>query len=506
MKRITSFALVLTLLALLGAGCARNGNGEPWQLREKEDYNLFINYVDGYELRLEQGYQVDMSMAEVVTVLEKEDTRIEIYRQALGDISAETYLGYSNRFLDNTIDHVVDLEQTITAAGSTVHLTGWHREALPGIPGDRNYYLEMDVVREDAVYTFLIKSPSPITEPEGFTGLLEHLKFFKPSATAPVWSSQAVDVETRGWNPETAAYYTETFGPEAGLTWGIFHNDASFGYFDELNEIERYIQHEFAISLSYRGLTTYATGILGSVLETSWREGKVVELTIQTDPMEDGSNMVYDVLQGAYDDILNDYARIIHAFGHPVLFRPFNEMNGDWCVYSSYFTAKDTQVYTALYRYVHDLFAARQVDNVIWVWNPNEGSFPNFNWNHTLMYYPGDAYVDVVGLTAYNTGTYYASVGESWKTFTELYETLYSRYCQWFAQPLMITEFSCAVQGGDKAAWVADMFQQIENYPRIHAAVWWNGADYDPETKGVSRNYRINEPQEVLDVFRENMP
>ena len=42
--------------------------------------------------------------------------------------------------------------------------------------------------------------------------------------------------------------------------------------------------------------------------------------------------------------------------------------------------------------------------NVLWVWNPNEKSFPNFTWNAMELYYPGNEYVDIIGLTGYNTG------------------------------------------------------------------------------------------------------
>ena len=42
------------------------------------------------------------------------------------------------------------------------------------------------------------------------------------------------------------------------------------------------------------------------------------------------------------------------------------------------------------------------------------------------MYYPGDEYVDIVGLTAYNTGNYYP--GENWSTFDELYLEYYNTF------------------------------------------------------------------------------
>ena len=39
-------------------------------------------------------------------------------------------------------------------------------------------------------------------------------------------------------------------------------------------------------------------------------------------------------------------------------------------------------------------------------------------WDTGFMdYYPGDEYVDIYGITGYNTGTYYE--GESWRSFDE---------------------------------------------------------------------------------------
>ena len=120
------------------------------------------------------------------------------------------------------------------------------------------------------------------------------------------------------------------------------------------------------------------------------------------------------------------------------------------------------------------------------------------------MYYPGDEYVDIVGLTAYNTGNYYSEVGERWQTFSELYEQLYADYCGWFGQPLMITEFASASKGGDKAAWITDMFKEMKNYPRIKMAIWWDGCDYDVDGS-VSRSYVLDESKAVLDAFSQGL-
>lgn len=64
------------------------------------------------------------------------------------------------------------------------------------------------------------------------------------------------------------------------------------------------------------------------------------------------------------------------------------------------------------------------------------------------MYYPGDEYVDIIGMTAYNTGTYYS--GENWEEFDQLYAPIYAEYTRIYNQPLMITEFASSSVGGDK--------------------------------------------------------
>jgi beta-mannanase len=176
-------------------------------------------------------------------------------------------------------------------------------------------------------------------------------------------------------------------------------------------------------------------------------------------------------------------------------------MNGDWCNYSAFYTSRDTMIYKEFYRYVYGIFEDAGVTNAIWIWNPNGGSFPDYTWNNARMYYPGDEYVDVVGLTCYNTGTYYP--GEQWKGFSELYDSVYRDYSAQFNQPFMITEFSSASRGGDKAQWVSNMFKEIGKYSRIKIAVWWHSADYDGEV--TARSYFIDETPEIVEAFKENL-
>ncbi|HYE68452.1 MAG TPA: glycosyl hydrolase, partial [Anaerovoracaceae bacterium] len=242
---------------------------------------------------------------------------------------------------------------------------------------------------------------------------------------------------------------------------------------------------------------------LSAALKNAKIEGRVLELTLQTVEQTPGKgNMVYDVLDAKYDAYLENYAREVANSGEPVLFRLGNEMNGDWCVYSSHHTSKDTDVFKAFYHYIYQVFEQAGADNVIWVWNPNGKAFPDFKWNNELCYYPGDEYVDVIGMTSYNTGTYYES--ETWMEFDLMYDSLYKKYIDQYEKPLMITEFSSSSVGGSKEAWVANMFRNIYKYDKIKVAVWWDGCDWDAEGN-IARSYFIDETEELVRLFRENL-
>ncbi|MCL2122368.1 MAG: glycoside hydrolase family 26 protein, partial [Clostridiales bacterium] len=355
------------------------------------------------------------------------------------------------------------------------------------------------------VYTIFIKASAPVYLLGGYAYLVEAFNTTPVTVSAYTRRTVAVDADERGWNSETRWFYDTFFADNAPLAWGIFEPKTASFDFTRIERYEDVFSYTFPILLYYSDFQNGGSHpYLKRMLETAYDHGKVLELTLQTGATEDGGNQVYDVLNGDYDAFLQDYAETVAGFQHPVLFRLGNEMNGDWCPYSSWHTAKDTAVYRAFYRYVYGFFERAEADNVIWVWNPNGGSYPDFKWNHELMYYPGDAFVDIVGMTKYNTGTYYSSFGERWREFDELYDALYLSYTTRYTQPLMITEFASASMGGDKEQWVERMFAHIGQYPRIKAAVWWDYCDWDA-AGNLSRSYFIEETQALMDIFRLNL-
>lgn len=474
-----------------------------YRMDNEGDYSVFSNYVHGYSLFVDQGMQIDMSYSGILAVLENDQKRIEIYKDVLPDnISQEAYINYSNKFISNTVDHTKEFETRTAVSGKSVHILQWSRQKLSGIENDKNYYASIEILsgtRE--VYTIFVKSTDPLNMNGGYDYLINNFNIFTPTKDAYMRQANPIPTEERGWNKETLDFYNDFFGPDSTLKWGLFQPKAPDD-FNQMNYLEKEMDYTFPILLNYTNINnTYKHPDLEYRLQNTYKHNKTLELTLQTIPAGNGeSNMVYSVLDGDYDEFLKNYAKTISDFKHPVLFRLGNEMNGDWCPYSGYNTSKDTEIFKAFYRYIYKIFEDAGADNVIWIWNPNGKSFPDFQWNHELMYYPGDEYVDIVGLTAYNTGTYYPD--EKWIEFADLYDTLYAEYTNRYRHPMMITEFASSSVGGDKNQWIKNMFEHIDSYPEIKAAVWWDGCDWDADGN-VARPYFIDETLEIIQTFKE---
>jgi hypothetical protein len=132
---------------------------------------------------------------------------------------------------------------------------------------------------------------------------------------------------------------------------------------------------------------------------------------------------------GSGDGYLVAINHAIRAWGKPIFFRPFAEMNAYWSAYSAYTRAgpkRDDSHTTALFRaafarvylIVHGgpgvngtLAKLGQPpvhstpytnSNVQVIWNPQGRGAPDTSGNSAAAYYPGDSYVDVVGDDLYD--------------------------------------------------------------------------------------------------------
>lgn len=313
------------------------------------------------------------------------------------------------------------------------------------------------------------------------------------------------------WTDETKHVYNKLVNAQHPY-WGCF-NPLAVRYLktERTENLESQVDFDFPILLEY---VYYWEDFPTEGMQQAYDDGKVIELTMQCSSVMnedlDNYNPFFDVLDGVADESLRRFARDAAKFGKPFIFRLNNEMNSNWTSYGGPVILNDPELYTEVWKHIYKIFEEEGVNNAIWVFNPNNISFPPCGYNSALAYYPGNEYVQMFGITGYNTGDYYSELyGERWRSFKEIYDEIYKTYHSTFSQfPWIITEFASASAGGDKVKWIEDMFTDLKDYPEIKAAVWFNSCDFDPrydfETV-ISREYRLNESPQTTEAFKNGV-
>jgi len=173
-----------------------------------------------------------------------------------------------------------------------------------------------------------------------------------------------------------------------------------------------------------------------------------------------------EIVSGEQDAYIQSWAEGAAAFEKQFYLRPFPEMNGDWTPWNG-----QPDLLIAAWKHVVDIFDAAGADNVLWVWAPNITDEPRIESNRMELYYPGAEYVDVLALDGYNWGT--TRSWSEWMSFEEVFAAPYERIAALGDQPIWLAEVASAEQGGDKSAWIEDMFASTA-FPRLEALVWFN--------------------------------
>lgn len=174
------------------------------------------------------------------------------------------------------------------------------------------------------------------------------------------------------------------------------------------------------------------------------------------------------ILSGVDDDHITSWGRSAKAYGRPLYLRFAHEMNGNWYPWGR-LAPNTADEYVAAYRHVHDLVVAAGGDNVRWVWGPNTIDSPSLE---ARAYYPGKAYVDVVGLDGYNWGTERADT--RWRSFGTIFSSTIDSIRTYADEPVWITETGSTEVGGDKAAWLRDMFATVAADDRYAAIIYFD--------------------------------
>ena len=205
--------------------------------------------------------------------------------------------------------------------------------------------------------------------------------------------------------------------------------------------------------------------------------GKTLQITWEPWHFSDpGAVKMADIAAGKYDKYIDGYAAAARAFGGEISLRFAHEMNGNWYPWCLATNGQNPKIWLAAYRRVHDRFRAAGASNVRWVWCFNAESVPNTGWNDPFGAYPGDNYVDAIGIDGYNFGDTLAH--SRWQSFREVFGAAYARATKNHpGKPIFIAETGCASTGGDKTRWLREMDAAVRtDFPRVESVTWFEAA------------------------------
>ncbi|HYE81010.1 MAG TPA: glycosyl hydrolase [Clostridia bacterium] len=472
----------------------------------------------GFQLKVPAHMSIDTDYLPAFIRISSPDMDIKLSRERspYGDID-----GYFNTYLykyildseyreANNISLITNEYRSIN--GIRTRILEFARKPAVTSREDQNEYTHaLFITGEREFHSCFIRCSSQSRQKEVIQQILS--SFRKLERSGELRFNTAFKPELPDWNAETRALY-EKLSASDSIMWGIFYPNSITRDFTRIEDIEKKLGYKFPLTLHYIYLG-HRFPMEG--MRNARGQGKTVELTMQVmwnikpgNTDNEKKNVNFDVIDGLYDGYLRQFARDAKAFGHPFIFRLNNEMNSTWVRYSGIALLCDPDVYIKVWRHIYDIFEEEGVRNAIWVFNPNDVDYPPLKWNSHISYYPGNKYVHMIGITGYNTGTYYRNLtGERWRSFREIYDPLNEKYSRLYGEfPWMITEFACSSVGGDKEKWIRDMFANIGRYKNLKAAVWWSYADFDyrkSKDGTPARRYWLDEKPEYLKAFREGL-
>src|SRR3954468_10745757 len=192
------------------------------------------------------------------------------------------------------------------------------------------------------------------------------------------------------------------------------------------------------------------------------------------------------IAAGQFDAYLSAQGEALAAVGAPVAVRFAHEMNGSWYPWGQGVNGNTPADYVAAYQHVHDVITAAGATNVIWVWSPiTVISRPGVP---LAPLYPGDGYVDWVGLSVYfssPTATYAADVPSTIRELDRIAPP----------KPLYVTETS-VLPGPNRPAMIHELITGLLTIPNLVGLTWFN---YD-----TNHDYRIdNDPPAAAQLAAE---
>jgi len=223
------------------------------------------------------------------------------------------------------------------------------------------------------------------------------------------------------------------------------------------------------------------------------------------------------ILSGSFDNQIKAWAIAARTANIPLLAEFGTEVNGDWFPWNATYNGAnqtgygDTSEYDGMekfklaYRHIIDICRDNGVRNITWFYHVDAYNSPDVAWNTMKGYYPGDDYIDWIGVSVYGA----QSSSDSWVSFESVLNDAWNElsHISNSNKPIAILEWGVIDQPslGDKAQWISQAFQSVTtgSYAgKISAMSYWHE---NFTANGETINLRIDSSTSSLNAYQNGV-
>jgi len=234
-----------------------------------------------------------------------------------------------------------------------------------------------------------------------------------------------------------------------------------------------------------------------------------IRLMLRSDPEEDHAEPLFTltaIASGRFDADLKAWARQAARFGTPLLVEYGTEMNGRWFPWNAVWNGRETgaRKFRDAYRHIIDVMRKQGASNIIWIFHVDDEDDPQAAWNRFEAYYPGNRWIDVVGVSIYSMLGPYETERTDFVRALDAAAARLRRLAP--GRPMIVSEFGTDVHNRREPAarWANRALKAMHarRWRDLVGFAWWNERWENDDNPAHDTDMRIQASPALAEVFR----
>jgi len=246
-----------------------------------------------------------------------------------------------------------------------------------------------------------------------------------------------------------------------------------------------------------------------------------IRLMLRSSAEEDVDEPLYRlqaIIDGDFDADLHRWCASAREFDAPLIAEYGTEVNGRWFPWNGVWNGgEETDGYgdptqpdgperfRDAYRHIIQICRDERAQNITWAFHLNDADDPGQSWNAFEHYYPGDDWIDWIGVSVYGA---LSPQDEDCDPFRMRMDAVYPRMAALSPdKPFFVAEFGAAKDNPlcDQADWARAALTDIfaDRWPRLMAFSWWNERWPNDDNPAHDATLRLQDNPALAAIFQE---